>query len=141
MLNTFRKSMFGSFDYTDTMLEINFAMLIDFVDNGDLEIVNWDADEAHQNARETMQELYEWWTISRPILKERIDDIYELASSKTTSRFIPFDEDPKLVEWEVDYKENSKSLYDLAMGFEDVLYHIENDMLQKLISIRRWLWT
>ena len=58
MLYIFNKYLYASWEYTTTVLEINFSMFVDFYENGGLGDINWESDDEHIHARKEMQELY-----------------------------------------------------------------------------------
>jgi len=79
-----------------------------------------------------LQEIYKWWTVDRPILKEKIDDIYKKM----------FDKIPKnKADSTVTIYKRRKPLYDLVHDLENDIKKADTNAAIKLVEIRESLWT
>ena len=57
----------GWCDRCDLILFSSFNILKDFMEKEYPGIVDWDYDQQHKNIKQELQELYSWWTLTRPI--------------------------------------------------------------------------
>ena len=76
--------------------------------------VDWHYDEEHSDAFNEMKAIYEWWTIERVEIENKINNAYSNETCKYT--------------------------YDEINNFSINLHFKEQEMLKRLIDIRRFLW-
>ena len=136
----------GYIDPAEQVLYANFAILKNFVERekpfefNDLQIINGkvvgrdgDTDPDTPYFQE-MYELYEWWTRTRKMDSDAVTEL----SSKVTYRMIETeDSDPKYgkyfqMKWEGPHKEWTDA--------ETAFQKKEDEMLERLIKVRRHLW-
>jgi hypothetical protein len=73
--------------------------------------IDWTWDEGYQQIRNNMQEIYDYWTIHRPELKHQEDALCDLGQ------------------------------YQESTAIEMQIDNTDDEMLHKLIDIRRYLWS
>jgi hypothetical protein len=126
-------------DRDKVLLHAAFQVFTDFIEKEDpFGFINWEATPEHSQAAATMRFLYKWWTEERP---DRIEytDLVECPEfsfeADSSGKFFKMIEEPRPIKdaWE----EACRKQTDL-----DVLWEKEDqDMLHKLVEIRRFLWT
>lgn len=79
----------------------------------------------------TLQEIYKWWKVDRPILKQKIDDIY-----KKTSELYPRDKDDIF-----SLDKRRLPSYEEIENIEKEIQKGDTDAAIKLVEIRGHLWT
>lgn len=120
---------------TDTkMLFGVFQLLVDFVEKEEAgERIDWSQTPQHQKVWDEIQELYTWWTEIRP-KQWRENETPSMEDYGTSMR--DFDDRAKSTA----YKAWSKAC-DEKHKKEEELLNEDTEMLIRLITIRRWLWT
>jgi hypothetical protein len=104
----------GYYDPDTLMLHSCMHLLVEFFEYQlDRSHVEWFHDDDHAHAFKEMKAIYEWWTIERVELERKIDN---------------------------DYSDESKYSYDETHYFSNILHHREQEMLHRLINIRRFMW-
>lgn len=121
---------YGYIDACDKILLANFSILKDFVENGGVvnlldtysieEIKNQGLMTQHEHYLETM-ELYRWWTSGRKEMLEKQDSLYDISKNEKDEKQYRI----KFREW---------------MEFEEEFNKVEDEMLIRLMKIRRGLW-
>jgi len=123
---------------TDTrLLYGTMQLLVEFIEKEKpFEYINWDSDDLHKNAAKEMNAIYAWWkdyprkveeqdkalsTWSDAKFKDKSKDILECINSPDT--------------------EEDKKNWKLINELEEKLLNEEEDMMIRLIKIRRFLWT
>lgn len=114
-------------DNDHVMLHACFALLVDFVENErafDCH-VEWEFNEESQKAKNEILELYNWWK-KRIEKSEYGDDDYYDENSDNFAMKNRVWADPNKKDFEVNI---------------DGAYEKENEMLHRLINVRKYLWT
>lgn len=128
-------------DKVESMFHVNFQLLVDFVEKERaLECIDWDADEKHQKAGQTIRDLYHWYKLEYPNRKEIPCDIEPEQCVE------PIPGEIKAYSWKLQFKTpedeeawraNMYANADLQLQWEKE----EQEKLHQLIDIRRFLWT
>lgn len=146
-LRIFRKlwnSYEAPWDIIDSILEFNMELFCEFYERGKLDLVGWDYDEYHQQAKQKMDEIYNWWKIERQNTIEQIDEVLSLWSEHHKSWW---EDNGEIFEGEevVSFKsidtKYSDYLFDLHRNLERILEAEDEKYLMMLIEIRNFLWT
>jgi len=112
-----------------------------------LDIVNWDSDDAHKEAKKEMDEIYAWWLNYKTREKEisdtltawsdRIDAVCkerQYVKNEHPLHFIDYlnDKNKDSIEAELNVR---------LRAMEEQLGKEEDEMLARLLKIRRFMWT
>jgi len=129
----YHKASFRNYHWIDSdglILYGMFQILVDFMEE-EADIVDWSADPDHQRVYNELRKLYKWWTEDRPNRDDSypdsedfgVEDIFGDNASKQ----------PGYKAWRdaCDEKEKIDREYDLE----------DTEMLIRLITIRRYMWT
>ena len=107
-------------------------LLVDFVDGEKcFEIVSWEED-SHKEAGEEIKAIYAWWK-NYPNRQKEIDDVLTAWGDCTFGR-----KEDLVVPEQTDISKELLKIHDLL---ENKLLEEEQDMLIRLIKIRKFLWT
>lgn len=109
----FDKIALWSFDICDSLYDVNFAMFCEFYENGQLDLIDWEAGDEHRKAKKQMDDLYKWETVTRPEWDKLWDSQLD------------------------DFDRNKTDIFEL----EDKIRNARKKNLQKLVKISDWLWT
>ena len=109
-----------------------FQILVEYIEDEEAgERIDWNSDPEHKKAWKEIQELYNWWTIDRP----------------ARDRDYPKETDYGLEENEIMDGEDSPArrrylkALDEHSAKEDEFDIEDTEMLIRLVTMRRWLWT
>jgi len=141
----------GYCDITGKMLYANFNMLIDFVEKENVfhDIgwgmkagfsVDWDSEEAGEERKHTGKEikkLYWWWKSGRAEERKHVETLWEW--DKCHWHFIPCPSEKYPEQSQMIF--DNKEAWDLAGEMEEYLDKKDDEMLERLIKLRHWLWT
>jgi hypothetical protein len=107
---------------TDTrMMLACFKLFTDYVENEHpFEVTSWDWNEDHKRVAEEIKTLYSWWTKGR---KEEHDALEELGNMLPQDRML---DSPM-------WKEYCRGM--------DAAEAKDNEMFERLMKIRHYLWT
>lgn len=127
------------YDSDVKILYSNFQILVDFVEGENpAGHIDWNATPEHSQAWQEIQTLYNWWIVDRPKRDEEFPfpntEDYGITS-KTAILFNNHnsDEEAAIKRWQKAVDEYHKKEYE--WDTEDT------EMLIRLITIRKWLWT
>lgn len=124
-------------DVVVKMLYANMELLVDYIEKEKaFEVIEWNSDEYHQNAKKEMEEIYKWWKNYKNRQKEfdTALDVWYKATYKDSFVDIIKDLNKPRTEY-------SKDLFDKLNQMEEQLDKEEQEMLIRLIKIRKFLWT
>lgn len=131
-------------DPRELLLHSSFQVLVDFVEEEKpFEWIDWSSDIDHEWAGKEMEELYHWWTRVYP---ERVE-AYELDFGGR--RYVE-DEAENLYQagqylelFSLGYSHTKEYRDHIKMWGEEEVRQFEEDqrMLQRLVTIRAFLWT
>lgn len=117
-------------DKDHLMLLVNMKLLVDYVEEErPFELINWDHDVVNANARKEIEEIYKWWKNYENRQKEIDNVLHEWYLST------------QLQSDNQEAVKKEKELFDKQSLMETKLDEEEQDMLIRLIKIRRFLWT
>jgi hypothetical protein len=130
----------GYTDPVEMVLLANMAILVQFIKKEKpFEVVNWNSDPEHKNAASEMKAIYKWWIKDRKIAHDKWlkqsdkaypDGWFNLEPlSDGTSRMVVPDRD----KWEGKRKKVIET--EMSLDAKD------DEMLERLLKIRRFLWT
>lgn len=124
----------GYYDPTDRILHACMEELRVFFEKGAPDI-SWDSSPSHQAAYDEMKIIYDWWVNEYPKQDDILDERYPITGvTRDLGRFLDTEDG---VDTEVDnWRENAR----LRHIQEDEWNAIEDQMLQRLMKIRRHLW-
>lgn len=136
------------FDYLDTMVYVNFQMLQNFVEKGNIKCVDWGFTKQHAKAHKTMIELYEWWLKYKDFRDKQktgwylknigVNDFPKLSDffvKKSDGNYIMKSKKPRRAKYRKYYQ-----CCDLVDAMEKEYNKQLNKNLHKLIDIREFLW-
>lgn len=116
----------GYYDIPELMIYVNFKFLERYIEDEDaFNVINWDSDEDHKNAKKELEEIYQYWKHDRQKLLDLEIKLYE-SLPDSFDRF----KDKK-------YDEISKQIYELELK----LLEEDKKYLKKLIDIKDYMWT
>jgi hypothetical protein len=147
----------GWWDCDTLMLHGAFALLVRYVEwecDGADKLDAWSADliarpdpnapvglgEAQASRQMTATDLYRWWKVSKPADEARRDEMCSaLFGGKMKSEPVPGTDLHRLIFEE--FEGDRKRLYDEFRALEERIDREEQEMLHRLVDIRRSLWT
>ena len=113
----------GWVDRCDAMYLACFKLLVEYVEEeGPFEIIDWDSDDAHKHAASEIKALYKWWKTER-------------AAAKATLEAIPVEEK---TDGTFGFEGPNWTAY---LKMSDDLEKRDDEMLDRLMKIRKFLWT
>ena len=126
----------GWIDRDHAMLMACFTLLRSYVEKEyPFCRIDWNSDDRHKQAAMEIRALYRWWTVDRQrewLAQEKAaDDLYIFDLPIGTS----------FEERRTDRTPEQQARWDSWVDQEDVLEKKDDDMLMRLIQIRRFLWT
>ena len=126
-----------------TMLEINFEMFCEFIENGERDRYDWKSTDDDRFAYEEQNKLYFWWKTLRP----KHYKIYETILGKSygdcnilKNEFLPI-ENSNYKTWNITFKRDDEKFLHLSSNIETWIYKIEDKNLVRLMNIRNSLNT
>jgi hypothetical protein len=138
---------YGWVDKPELILYANMAILTDFVEKEKgLEVIDWGHDDKNKTVAKEIKDIYEWWKIGR---KQAIDEL----SAKRRQNW------EKRVKLDSIYNEAIKGEFMAQINTNTPQYKVyleertklvkerelldekDEEMMHRLINIRRWLWT
>lgn len=141
----FLKSIWNSYvapwEWVDGYLEINMKLFEDFYNHSGLDTIMWSSDYDHCNARIIMEEIYEWWTITYKQREEEISYLLSLWNEHSISYWIDSADHEGCMKWKHQSTQYSEHVWNLLQTHEALFESEKKEMLEKLISIRVFLWT
>ena len=124
----------GYYDPTDRILHACMEELREFFEKGAPDI-GWDATPEHQAAYDEMKIIYNWWVNEYPKQDDILDERYPITGVlKDIGKFLDSEDgtDSEVDNW----RENSRKRHIQ----EEEWNAIEDQMLERLMKIRRHLW-
>lgn len=128
-------------DTIEKIVHVNFQLLVDFMEKEEpFKYINWEFTPEHSAAAREMRELYYWWKHVRSFRHDPLEDVdapdwrFEpVEDMPGYSRMIHDENDPKEKPWQEACKksEEMRQLWDEE----------DDDMMIRLIKLRKWLWT
>lgn len=140
-------------DIDTRILHSTMELFVQFYKNGSWE--HWDdcGVEEQQKAALEIYEIGKWWLVDRPKREEHEDVLWKRAEElKNSARndlnldeqdsfsedfLFPLSREFKRTDYYQEYSDIMKELSDLEVKY----YEEDNEMLQRVIKIRRYLWT
>ena len=123
----------GYHDPCERILHACMEELREYFEKGAPDI-SWDSDEHHAHVYSEMKEIYDWWVNTYLNHEERLDKEYPFPKDVPIGRILghKHDDDPAVIEW--------RRIADIHHKAEDQLLAQEEEMLIRLMKIRRSLW-
>ncbi len=120
------------YDSDTRILYGNFQILVDFIEGEEPgERIDWNSDPEHQKAWAEITALYDWWTKERPEHDEGYPDTKDYGLEE--NEFMDGEDSPNR-------RRYLKALDELHQQEEE--WEVEDtEMLIRLITIRKWMWT
>lgn len=125
------KNPYHWIDSDTQILYANFQILVNFVED-ESETTDWQSDPKHQEIYDEFMEIYKWWTEKRPNRADPFPDLedYDL---ETDDIFGNKRETPGYKQWSKDTN--------AGRVIEEEHENEDTEMLIRLITIRRYLWS
>lgn len=124
-------------DKDHLLLHVSFQLLVDYVEEEKPnEICDWTWDEAHRNAWTEISELYNWWTIVRPMRVDPLDSV-EFPFKKNLDNWLDNLNNPPDTKEHRDWHEACMKSGEKEKEWDDE----DTEMLCKLMRVRGFLWT
>lgn len=123
-------------DVDNKMLYGMMNLLVDFVEKEHaLLVVDWEgSSESHAAAKKEIIEIYTWWK-DYPRRQKEMDAIFDKIEDK-------FDkEECIMASFTTERMDKNRPIYEERSAAEDKLEKEEEEMLIRLIKIRKYLWT
>ena len=138
MENVFKEHKY-SWDFVDTIVNVNFEMLCEFVENGDMHIIDW---SYRKKVKKTIDEIYLYWKEKRPTLIKLSEEYCSIAYSDENFKheFVPTN-NPELVMWNSEQNKTGKKFSKLHRNLDKLVEKLDEKYLIELIKIRGYLWT
>jgi hypothetical protein len=142
-------------DRSELFLFANIAILNDFVEKesgldchidwrapeevDDPDMDNWEKEnrKAHAHAAKEMKEIYRWWNHDRKLEHDAYDKALDEAYKDRPLKFGELKNGLYEMEMNSPPKEVSKALWKM----EESLDNKDNEMLDRLLKIRHYMWT
>lgn len=126
-------------DTDSRMLYGMMNLLMEFIEkeNGEngLEFIDWDSDPIHKHIKEEIIAIRDWWLN----YQNRLNEIDKTLTNWSDETF--FDKNNLMEELSAPETAKSKSLHNKLHQMEEKLEIEEEEMLIRLIKIRKHLWT
>lgn len=130
----------GYYDADTQILHAMFKTVSDFyihqVKSG---FVDWSASPQHTHAFSEMKAIHEWWTVTRPEMEKRVDELSsctfkdERLNANFFDIFEPENENhPEVISYHKRLKE--------VRQIESDIDTTDRDMLHRIVDIRGYLW-
>lgn len=124
-------------DKDTIMLHGMMELLVDYVEGEKaLETIHWEGDPLHSHAAKEIREIYEWWK-NYPNREKEIDEQLTKWSNEFDKR--PAEGIADRLNCTPSNNENIES--EKLRTMEDELGQEEQDMLHRLVGIRKFMWT
>lgn len=148
----------GWCDISERILYASMNMLVDFVEKEKaFDFLNWDFDECHQQAAKEIKEIYYWWKSGRKQEHDaanKFADDHKVYNEDDCGYFkenffkelqpgeTGYNSKEKLYSWNPpEPTPEAKKNREIWGKLEDDLEAKDQEMLEKLIKLRRYLWT
>ena len=136
---------FAAWDICETILDFNFELFCNFYEDGDLELVEWNSDKYHKNAKKWFDEIYKYWKIERPKLIEDCDNLlmewskhYKFWWEESNE----IDENgEKYFEYKSEENEEAEELFKQHSELEQEIEKLDKKYLKKIIDLKDYMWT
>lgn len=102
--------------------------------------VAWDYDEQHAAAKSTIDEAYSWWTRERPDLLHKIDSLYCSLPDRSIDEMLVKVEGTNLYRL-VELTTDERNVHEKIREVESEIERRDDDVLMKVMSVRKFLWT
>lgn len=125
-------------DPREVILHASMELLTQFVEFEKTKgHTDWEGSDHHAIAWKEMNEVYDWWTIKRPVREAEFDKANPYPADPSSRPFMwMFDDDfrdtPERVEW--------SRVADLHNQQEEDWDNEDNDYLHRLIVVRLYMW-
>lgn len=107
-----------SFDVVDTIFDSCFFLFNEFYENGNIDMVNWNSDPSHIFAKKEMDHLYFWFNVLRNKQLQKMEMLCKRS-----------------------IKNHRTSSYRKEIDVANNIYNKQQEMLERLIKIREYMWT
>ena len=124
-------------DKDRVMLYACFQLLVDFIEKEKPQtIVDYKHEPTQRKEWQEMQALYHYWKKDRPKLQRKVDRLLAHWSRKHKTKWVPL----KNGNYEYVVVKTDNKAWKLPHQAEDQFEKQEDEMLLRLINIRRRLW-
>lgn len=138
------KAFYAPWECQDMLLTFNFELLCDFYENGGIDIIDWESEEFHSNAKKEIDYLYNYWKVERKEKQEENDYLlseWSLHIVHWSEPYKELDTDKDLYAWCSISSKYGDYLHSLYRKCEEEFEKQEEENLIRLIKIRGFLWT
>lgn len=147
MFHKFSPYLYMHWECTEAITFIPFEIFTDFYKQCiDIEepFINWESDKCHSNAKKAWDEIYNYWTVLRPIYKKNEEwflsawaEIYHMNSTQC-------DDNKDLYELKFHYTKGyevfGEQLSDRFRYYEDLIYKLDAKYLKMIIEYKDFMW-
>lgn len=132
----------GWLDRSELLMYAMFAVLVDFMEKEYPGLVGWRYDEDIRRVDDELHVLYDWWKNGRKKELAEIDELLERREGEPEMQmlFVPT-ENPQLLEMKVVKTQEQLDRSKEWMRRTEEFYAKEEDMMNRLIKIRKHMWT
>jgi hypothetical protein len=124
-------------DTDSRMLYGLMSLLMQFIEEEKpFETIYWDGDEGHKHARDEMMAIKEWWQN----YSKRQDEI-EVVQTKWHNMVFTSGADHWIDDLNKEHTPEADAMFKLLHEIEEKLDKEEEDMMNRLVKIRHYLWT
>ena len=128
----------GWHDKDELMLHAIMQLVVDFIEKERPdEYIDWDSDEGHRNAWNTLTDVYDWWTVRRNQRHNPVDDL------EFRDDWITFGEPDENGNVPATLNNTPEETEIILAGarLESEWYHEDTEMMQRIVSVREYMWT
>ncbi len=120
------------YDSDTRILYGNFQILVEFVEDEEAgERIDWNSDSEHKRIWAEIEELYNWWITDRPARDNSYPKEEDYGLKRDT--FMDIEDSPE--------RRRYLKAIDEKNRVEEEWVTEDTEMLIRLITIRKWLWT
>lgn len=131
---------YWKFDMVEQIPFVLSTYFVDFYENGQLDLIDWDSDPEHKQARKDMTELYIWFKWWKPML--------ETFSGKMMDEYWEYSGKPKNIKLEntlnwinKEKTEEEIQKWKYCIGLDNLIAEKNKYYMAKLVGMHEWLWT
>ena len=130
----------GCMDMREALLFASMATLVHFVEKEKaFEVVDWDVTDEHRVAAGELREIHDWWTSGRAKAHADLDRRSDAAFKDWRFTFVPMPDGCQLMQTDGETPEQKEDR-DAVAAEEERLSRVDDEMMIRLIRVRRAMW-
>jgi hypothetical protein len=131
----------GGLDMREALLFASMATLVHFVEGERaFEAVDWDATDEHREAARELREIHDWWTSGRAKAHADLDRRSDASYRDLRYTFVPMPDGCRRLQTDDETPEQAGER-DAVAAEEERLSRVDDEMMIRLIRVRRAMWT